>query len=164
MKNLLTILALVFAGFSAQAQFVQGPARASMITNRTDWQVLPGVNGSGGTTNISTSQALWCPVGPQGFGVFVRGYGTNAAMTTNVIFTLETSADGVNAISNINYDVVFLCAGVATNNFWTNFPPTVNGVGNISAVRLKSYVNTNGLVGTALAGRLFVEKIAINTR
>ncbi len=162
--KLLAVLGLVaFTAATAQAQFVQGPALFSAVTNASTWAILPAAGG-GVSTNVPTGQARWCPVGQNGFGVLVKAYATNAALTTNVWFTLETTTDGINANSNTVYTVAFLPNGVATNTYYTNIVATTANVGNIAAVRIKDVMQTNGLVGSSLAGRLFVEKFIISTR
>lgn len=166
MKNLiLTILIGAFA-ITARAQFVQGPAHFSAITNQTTWQIRP-ADGGGAATNIATTQATWCQVGGNGFGVLVKAYGTNAALTTNTWFTLEygVAVSGtIYPVSNSAPVVVYLPVGVATNTYYTNIVNTTANSGNIDAVRLKSVMQTNGVIGGSLAGNLFVEKFVITTR
>jgi hypothetical protein len=161
-------LLLTLATAQVQAQQVTGPVPKSGITNavnntNTVWQIRPAaVNG---ITNVSTAQAVWVPVGRDGFGVAIKSYGTNAALTTNVWFILEFTADGVNAITNNNVTICHLPRGVATNVYYTNFVASTSATfGNISAVRIKSVDQTNGVIGGSLAGTLFVEKFTFLSR
>lgn len=168
MKKLISTIAI--AAFvlafvtSVQAQFIPGPAQFRAITNAGKW--TPGAsNGATAAVSLSAAQAPWVPVGAQGFAVSIKAYGTNAALTTNVWFVLESSADGVNAITNNNVTVCYLPTGTATNTYHTNFVTATSALlGNITAVRLKSYQQTNGVIGGSLAGNLFVEKFIISTR
>ena len=129
MKTFISLIALLGIVAGAQAQFIQGPAQFRAITNAGTW--TPGAsNGATAAVSLSAAQAPWVPVGANGFAVTIKAYATNAALTTNVWFVLESSADGVN----------------------------------ITAVRLKSVQQTNGVIGGSLAGNLFVEKVIISTR
>lgn len=164
MKKLLTLTTLaLFSVASAFAQFVTGPTVSSMVTNTGTWEIRP-ADGGGAATNIATTQALWQTVGRDGFGVFVKSYATNAALTTNVWFTLEFGVRG-NAITNNNVTVVVLPRGVATNGYYTNFVGSTSATfGNVEQVRLKNVMQTNGVIGGSLAGTLFVEKFQILSR
>ena len=164
MKKLITLIALLGIVAGAQAQFIQGPAQFRAITNAGTW--TPGAsNGATAAVSLSAAQAPWVPVGANGFAVTIKAYATNAALTTNVWFVLESSADGVNAITNNTVTVAYLPTGVATNSYHTNFVTSTSALlGNITAVRLKSYQQTNGVIGGSLAGNLFVEKFIISTR
>lgn len=165
MKTLLTIAAL--AGLlvsSVQAQFVSPVAVFNAVTNTGTWEIRP-ADGGGAATNVPTTQAKWVTVGKDGFGVAIKSYATNAALTTNTWFTLEFSHDGVNAITNNNVTVVLLPRGTATNVYFTNFVANSSAVfGNVGAVRIKNVMQTNGVIGGSLAGTLFVEKFHITTR
>lgn len=167
MKNLLFILTVfgLFIVANLHAQNVQPPTIKSAITNVGTWEVRPSANDGNGSTNVPTGQAPWVVVGRDGFGVAVKSYGTNAALTTNAAFTLEFTADGVNAITNTTVVVQVLPRGTATNVYYTNFVTSTSAtLGNVSAVRIKNYANTNGLIGTALAGTLFIEKFQFLSR
>lgn len=164
MKTLFAIVLTGLMALSARAQFVQGPSRFNMLTNTGTWM---NVSSNGGTVaaNFPLTQAPWIPVGGNGFGIALKGFATNAALTTNIFFTIEFSADGVNAITNTTATVVFLPTGVATNTYYTNFPiATSVTLGNIAAARLKNIMSTNGVVGGSLAGNMFFERIYLNTR
>ncbi len=162
--KLLAVLGLLaFTAATVQAQLLQGPAMFSVVTNIGTWAIAPAAGG-GVATNVPTTQAKWCQVGANGFGVLIKAYATNAALTTNVWFTLETTADGINANSNTTYTICYLPNGVATNTYFTNIVSTTANVGNIAAVRLKDVMQTNGLIGSSLAGRLFVEKFTVGSR
>jgi hypothetical protein len=164
MKKYILIVCLLFAVFSANAQFVSGPSKFSMITNAGTWTVAAS-NGATVAVNIPSTQAPWITVGKDSFGVYVKAYATNAAHTTNTWFTLECSADGVNAITNNTLTVCYLPTGVATNTYYTNFVISTSALlGNIQAVRLKNVMSTNGVIGSSLAGNLFVEQFRLNTR
>lgn len=168
MKQLFASLALLSFVATASAQIsggpVSGPTIYSAVTNVGTWEIRPAAGG-GVSTNVPTTQARWVPVGPNGFSVYVKSFATNAALTTNVWFTLECSGDGVNAATNNNLTVVVLPRGVATNTYYTNFVTSSSAViGNIGAVRIKDVMQTNGLIGSSLAGTLFVEQFYINTR
>lgn len=167
MKKLLTLLAVFAIVGIASAQYVQGPIVINALTNAGTWTVMP-ADGGGAATNVPTTQAKWVPVGPNGFGVFIKGYGTNAALTTNVWITLEPGIQRPNGtiwpVSNALPVVVYLPTGTATNRYYTNFASTTLNLGNISAVRVKSIMQTNGVVGGSLAGALFVEEFNISTR
>jgi hypothetical protein len=166
MKTLLKTLAVIaaFVAISAQAQFIQAPSRYSAISNASTWTV----NASNGATvavNVPLAQAPWVPIGGQGFAVSIKAFATNAALTTNCWFTLEFTSDGVNAITNNTVTVVYLPTGVATNTYHTNFATSTSALlGNLAAVRIKNVMQTNGVVGSSLAGNLFVEKFTISTR
>ena len=151
---------------TAPAQQVSGPVVKSALSNAATWTVF-GSNGATVAQNIPALQGRWVPVGANGFAVAIKAYATNAALTTNVWFTLEFTADGVNAITNNNVSVVYLPTGVATNTYFTNFyTPTDALRGNVAAVRIKNVMQTNGLPSGAapLAGNLFVEKFQILSR
>jgi hypothetical protein len=174
MKFILAILALFAAVLSAQAQFIAGPTRVSAITNAGTWAIAP-ADGGGAATNVPTGQvhATGVTIGANGFGVTVKAYGTNAALTTNTWFVLEatsgtlTTASTLAPISNQTYTVVFLPVGVATNVYYTNFDSrsaALINLGNVAAVRIKNVMQTNGVIGGSLAGNLFVEKFEINAR
>ncbi len=165
MNKIISLLFGLMLVASVQAQNIQPPTPKSAVTNAGTWEIRPAAGG-GVSTNIPTTQANWCVVGRDGFGVAIKSYATNAALTTNVWFTLEFTADGVNAITNNNLTVVLLPRGVATNTYYTNFATGPGATfqathGNIAAVRLKDVMQTNGLIGSALAGTLFVEKFTI---
>jgi len=162
------VLTFIFIASNTKAQVSGGPVSTvtiyNAVTNIGTWEIRPAAGG-GAATNVPTTQARWIPVGPQGFGVAIKSFATNAALTTNVWFTLEFSADGVNAITNNNVTVVQLPRGVATNVYYTNFvTPTSATIGNVGAVRIKDVMQTNGLIGSSLAGTLFVEQFYITTR
>lgn len=160
MKQILTLLAIMIAS-NVSAQWLQ---QFSAISNTTTWAVIPAAGG-GAATNMSLAQAPWVPIGAQGFGVAIKSFGTNAALTTNNWFVMEFSADGVNAITNVNVTVVQLPTGVATNTYYTNFVSSTSATfGQASHVRIKNVMQTNGLIGSSLAGALFVERFLINTR
>lgn len=164
MKTFISLIALLGIVAGAQAQFIQGPAQFRAITNAGTW--TPGAS-NGGTAAVSLplAAAPWVPVGANGFAVTIKAYATNAALTTNVWFLIESSADGVNAITNNVLTVAYLPTGVATSSYHTNFVTSTSALlGNITAVRLKSVQQTNGVIGGSLAGNLFVEKIIISTR
>ena len=164
MKPLFGILAMVALVFSANAQFVQGPITSRLITNQTTWM---NVSSNGGTVaaNLPLTQAPWITVGGTGFGVGIKAYATNAALTTNVWLTIALSADGVNDITNTTLTVCYLPRGTATNTYYTNFVLNTSAtIGNIAAVRVKDIMSTNGIVGGSLAGNLFIEKLYISTR
>jgi len=166
MKTLLKMLVLMtaFAAVTVHAQFIQAPTRINAITNAGTWVIAPS-NGATVAVNVPVTQAKWVPIGLQGFGVTIKAFATNAALTTNCWFTLEFSSDGVNAITNNNVTVVYLPTGVATNSYHTNFATSTSALlGNLAAVRLKNVMQTNGVVGSSLAGNLFVEKFIISTR
>ncbi len=169
MKTLLSSIAavLLFVGV-ASAQIsggpVAGPVVYNAVTNVGTWAIAPAAGG-GVSTNVPTTQARWVPVGADGFGVGIKSFATNAALTTNVWFILEFSNDGVNAITNNNVTVVLLPRGTATNTYYTNFVANTSAtIGNVGAVRIKDVMQTNGLIGSSLAGTLFVEQFYINTR
>lgn len=163
MKKILALSVIWLSALIASAQYLP-PTQYSAISNATTWAVIPAAGGSA-ATNMSLAQAPWVPVGGQGFGVAIKSFGTNAALTTNVWFVLEFSADGVNAITNANVTVVQLPTGVATNTYYTNFVLSTSAtIGNVASVRIKNVMQTNGLIGSSLAGALFVEKFLINTR
>lgn len=163
MKTLLSIAATLMFAVMAQAQFLS-PSQFQAITNSGNWLITPAAGGSP-ATNVALAQAPWVPVGGVGFGVAIKSFATNAALTTNVWFTLEFSADGVNAITNNNVTVVLLPRGVATNTYYTNFVLNTSAtIGQVASVRIKDVMQTNGLIGSSLAGNLFVEKFLINTR
>lgn len=166
MKTILSLIAVIgLSATLAHAQFTQPPVVRSAITNSGTWEVRPSANDGNGSTNVATTQAQWVVVGRDGFGVAVKSYGTNAALTTNAAFTLEFSADGVNAITNASVVVQVLPRGVATNTYYTNFVTSTSALlGNVAAVRIKNYANTNGLIGASVAGTLFVEKFTFLTR
>ncbi len=168
MKTLFSILTLLSVAFGAHAQqgggFVTGPSRFNLLTNQTTWM---NVSSNGGTVaaNMPLTQAPWVQVGGIGFGVGIKAYATNAALTTNVWFTIALSADGVNEITNTSLSVVYLPRGTATNTYYTNFVLNTSAtLGNIVAARVKNVMSTNGEVGSALSGNLFVEKFYLNTR
>ena len=165
MKKLLSTLSVTCFALAIQAQFVPGPTIFNAITNTGTWTIAP-ADGGGAATNVPTTQARTVPIGPSGFGVFVRAYGTNAALTTNTWFVLETSPNGTDWTSNTTLTVVFLPTGVATNQYYTNFNAQTAGLNilNATAVRIKNVMQTNGVIGGSLAGNLFVEKFQINTR
>ena len=164
MKTLIAILMVLGFVAATEAQFIQGPAQFRAITNAGTW--TPGAsNGATAAVSLSAAQAPWVPVGANGFAATIKAYATNAALTTNVWFVLECSADGVNAITNNNLTIAYLPTGVATNSYHTNFVTSSSAlIGNITAIRLKSYQQTNGVIGGSLAGNLFVEKFIISTR
>ncbi|MEY2409069.1 MAG: hypothetical protein QOF48_1739 [Verrucomicrobiota bacterium] len=163
--GLLFILAILslFTPTAARAQYVPPVTRWSAITNTGTW-TMPASNGATVAVNAPLTQFPWVIVGSSGFGLGIMAYATNAAHTTNTWFTLETSVDGVNAVTNNNLTVCYLPTGVATNTYFTNFQTTLANLGNISAVRVKNFMSTNGAVGGSLAGNLFVQKILITTR
>lgn len=161
------ILTFVFIASNTTGQEsggpVSGPTIYNAVSNVGTWEIRPGAGGSP-ATNVPTTQARWVPVGRNGFGVAIKSFATNAALTTNTWFTLEFSHDGVNAITNNNVTVVLLPRGVATNVYYTNFVTATSAtIGNVGAVRIKDVMQTNGLIGSSLAGTLFVEKFHINT-
>jgi len=161
---LFLIVLASLAMLPAGAQFIAGANLYNAVTNIGTWEIRPAAGG-GVSTNVPTGQARWVTVGKDGFGVAIKSYATNAALTTNVWFTLEFSADGVNAITNNNITVVQLPRGTATNVYFTNFVLSTSAtIGNVMAVRIKDVMQTNGLIGSALAGTLFVEKFQITTR
>lgn len=161
MKKILTLLAIVMLHSAASAQFLSS---YSAITNAGNWLITPAA-GASPATNVALAQAPWVPVGGSGFGVAIKSFATNAALTTNTWFTLEFTADGVNAITNNNVTVVLLPRGVATNVYYTNFVTSSSAtIGQVAAVRIKDVMQTNGLIGSSLAGNLFVESFRINTR
>ena len=164
MKKIISLIALLGVVAGAQAQFIQGPSQFRAITNTSTWS--PGAsNGATAAVSLSAAQAPWVPVGASGFAVTIRARATNAALTTNVWFVLETSSDGIYANTNNNLTVCYLPTGVATNSYHTNFVTSTSALlGNITAVRLKSYQQTNGVIGGSLAGDLFVDKFIISTR
>lgn len=165
MKLFLATIALIIAvAFPAAAQFGAAGSGISAITNLGTWAVAP-ADGGGAATNIPTTQARWVPLGAQGFGVAIKSYATNAALTTNVWITLEFTADGTYAITNNNVTVVLLPRGTATNVYYTNFVLSSSAtIGSVYAVRAKNIMQTNGVIGGSLAGNLFIESFLINTR
>lgn len=165
MKKSFSILLLAITCLVANAQFVSGPSKFSMVTNAGTLVLMPSIVGAP-ATNFPNAQVPWVTVGANGFAVWVRSFGTNAAMTTNVVFDLECSSDGVNPNTNMNIAIVVPPKGTTTNTFHTNIVTQTSAtLGNLAAVRLRSFANTNGLFGGAsVAGALFVERIAVNTR
>jgi hypothetical protein len=166
MKFLKITAALFAVATMVQAQFVQGPVVRSVITNLTTLAIPPADGATTGATNITSyTTTSWLPVGKDGFGFAIKAYGTNAALTTNVWFVFVTSPDGVLENTNQTITVAYLPLGVATNTYYTNIVTSTSAnYGNISAVKLKTVTQTNGLVGGSLAGRLFIEKFYITTR
>ncbi len=166
MKTLLALITVLSLTFAASAQFVQGPVIKSAITNLTTLAIPPADGATTGATNITSyTTPNWIPVGKDGFAVAIKSYATNAALTTNVWWLLETSHDGVNPNTNATITIAQLPQGVATNTYFTNIVLSTSAVyGNIAAVRIQKVTQTNGLVGGALAGRLFIEKFNIITR
>ncbi len=169
MNKILSFLFGLMFAFSVQAQFVTGPVPFNAVTNAGTWEIRP-ADGGGAATNIATAQARWATVGRDGVGVAIKSYATNAALTTNVWFTLEFGVDmgatqGIQPITNNTVTVVLLPRGVATNTYYTNFVATSSAtIGNVSAVRIKNVMQTNGVIGGSLAGTLFVEKFEFLAR
>lgn len=167
MKTFLAIVsALALLACSVTAQQIQGPITLNAITNQGTWEIRP-ADGGGAATNVPTTQARWVTVGKDGFGVAVKSYATNAALTTNVWFVLEfghVDSTGVYPATNNNVTVVVLPRGTATNVYYTNFTANTATYGNIGAVRIKNVMQTNGVIGGSLAGTLFVEKFHITGR
>ena len=166
MKALLTFIAVLSIVASASAQFVQGPVIKSVLTNLTTLAIPPADGATTAATNITSySTPNWIPVGKDGFAIAIKSYGTNAALTTNVWWLFETSHNGVDPNTNATFTVVQLPQGVATNTYFTNFVLSTSAVyGNIAAIRLQKVTQTNGLVGSSVAGRLFIEKFNVITR
>lgn len=169
---ILAAIALALTAFKASAQFSVGggsPGVYNALTNAAGvtWEVRPAAGG-GAATNISTAQAQWVPVGTFGHGVAIKSYGTNAALTTNVWITMEYGVNingTVQPITNNNVTVVLLPRGVATNTYFTNFALSTSATaGNVTHVRAKDIMQTNGLIGSSLAGTLFIESFAITTK
>ena len=160
------ITALTLLALQASAQFVQGPVTKSMITNLTTL-AIPGADGATTeSTNITTyTTPNWIPVGKDGFGVWIKSYATNAALTTNVWWLLVTSPDGLVENTNQTITICQIPIGTATNTYYTNIVTSTSALyGNIAAVKIKKVTQTNGLAGASLAGRLFIESFKLNTR
>jgi len=173
MKKLILSLAVIaLTVINASAQFSVGggaPGVYNALTNAAGvtWEVRPAAGG-GAATNILTAQAQWVPVGIFGYGVAIKSYATNAALTTNVWITMEHGVNingTVQPITNNNVTVVLLPRGVATNTYFTNFTASTSAtIGNVTHVRAKDIMQTNGLIGSSLAGTLFIESFAITTK
>lgn len=167
--SILAILALLILPRISSAQFTVGgsPGVYNALTNLTTWEVRP-ADGATAATNISTAQAQWCPVGLAGYGVAIKSYATNAALTTNTWIVLEhgVSISGtIQPITNNNVTVVLLPRGVATNTYFTNFVGNSSAVfGNVTHVRAKNIMQTNGVIGGSLAGTLFVEAFVVTSK
>ena len=163
----LALLAALALAFSASAQFTIGPNVKSAITNAGTWAIAPAAGG-GVSTNVATTQANWVTIGESGYGVAIKSYATNAALTTNVWFILEhgvAMGSAIQPITNNNVTVVLLPRGVATNTYFTNFVTSSSAtIGNVTAVRIKDVMQTNGLIGGSVAGTLFIENFVITTR
>lgn len=162
------ILAILLAALGANTWAASPATPFYALTNRTvTWVVAPAAGGSP-ATNVPTAQALVVPVGPNGFGVGIKSFGTNAALTTNTWITIESgildSGGTFYPITNNNVTVVLLPRGVATNTYYTNFVMSTSAtLGNVTAVRVKDIMQTNGLIGSSLAGNLFIERFWITT-
>ena|SRR5437867_865154 len=107
MKKILAALSITMLAFAASAQFITGAFGPSLITNTSTLAIAPAAGGSP-ATNFSLAQCPFVTVGQNGFGVGIKSFGTNAALTTNTWITLEFTGDGVNAITNNNVVVVLL--------------------------------------------------------
>lgn len=146
MKKILTLLAAVSAGFSAQAQWVSGPTpqRAIVPASGSVYVIIGNT-----TSNIPPSQAPVCRVGPNGFGISGT-FGTTNSITNGTTMVFELIADiyGTNAVSSGNaqqptMSFIVPAAGTAPFYYWTNIPGTSVNIGNVPGIRVKSFNPTN---------------------
>lgn len=142
MKTLITILAIAAVSFSASAQWVQGPTYQDALSTTSPFLV-----GTMAATNLPTTQANIGRVGANGFGFFATIGSTNAAATTNGGLVVEFISDpfGTNANNSTLQTATFTLTpnGTSPYYYWSNVPPTIANVGNLSGVRIKYITNNN---------------------
>ena len=137
MKKLITLAAVALIAFSASAQFVQGPTKASALTVSTAFLVPANT-----TTNIPASLAPIVVPGVNGIGVSVLSAGTNSLVTTNCILVFKPYVNGL-LTGPTTYSVSFSVAGTAGATYYTNLANSLPSLLNVPTLRLFSIQNTN---------------------
>ena len=143
-KNIMASVILAMC-FSAQAQFVSGPATGSGLVTTTPF-FIPGVT----TTNVAAAYQSLIPVGQLGVGFALEMGATNAASTTNATITLEGTVDGTYWIDYPTAALPVLSIpqnGTSPYTCYTNINAAAASVhiGNMRYLRVKSIQNTNVL-------------------
>lgn len=155
MKFILSLILFCALALGVQAQFVQinPPACVSAFTNGIGVVVIAGSS----TSNLPTAMVTVFPVGRTGFGFGVNHAGTNAATTTNAIYTFEVTANQTDYIQNNRPVVSFPQLGTGYSAYYTNIAETSASLGNAYFVRMRSIQNTN-------IDSLFITNTCLNTR
>lgn len=155
MKNLKFIAAglIMLLGFTTQAQIgavtPSGVVHASVTTNTGPILVAGSF-----TTNIPVHAAYMLPIPKDGWGIYLRTGGTNAADTTNLVAVFEGvifPSAGVTQVvdtATITLSTPTTATALPTGyDYLTNFPAASSGLasvlGRCDAIRLRSLQNTN---------------------
>lgn len=137
-RILASFLGILLAAQWAQAQFAQGIPSFLVSTNSGTNAITVA---SGATTNIPTGMAKIIPIGSRGFGVSVYATAAGTSLATNTL-VFETSGDGVNWVLAPTLSVFITNCTATPTALFTNFPETVQNVGNLYAIRLKYITNS----------------------
>jgi hypothetical protein len=159
MKQTKHILALLFAfafAFSVNAQFYPGPSSGQAIALSTPLLI------STATSNLQAGVAATSyglpriPVGPMGVSiqavVYSPNVSTKALVVTNMAFTFQGSADGINWIdtpANVANIVAYVSpSSDSVYTTYTNFATVSavihNNLGNLRYIRPTWITNNNG--------------------
>ena len=147
-KKFLSLAAVAVIGLllvsTAQAQFSQGIAiRSYLVTTNSGTNAI--TVAASATTNVPSGMANIIAVGERGFGVSVHARAASTSLATNTL-VFETSGDAVNWVLAPTLSV-FVTNNTATpTTLFTNFPETVQNVGNLRAIRLKYITNSSAAV------------------
>ncbi len=152
MKNILAILALAFATFTASAQFASPPVVKNFLNTTGVYTVI----GASTTNTVTSSTANSLIVGRDGLGIGWNAAGTNAATTNAITFRFDTSGDGINWNLAALTAITPVSAAAYTIQY-TNIQPTIANVGNLVLVRLASIQNTN-------TASIFITNLTLSTR
>lgn len=153
MKTLFAVVVSFALAIAAQAQFVQGPICVSAFSNNIGVVVIAGNT----TSNLPTDMVRTFPLGRTGFGFGVTLAGTNAATTTNTLFTFEVSGNGTDYVLNNRPVFSFPALGTGYATYYSNVVATSACIDNAILVRLRSIQNTN-------IDSLFITNTCLNTR
>lgn len=152
-KTLLTLVAMLIAA-SANAQFFGFGINQFLVTTNSGTNAI--TVASGATTNIPSGMANIIPIGRDGFGVSVYATAAGTSLATNTL-VFEYSGDGVNWVLAPTFSV-FITNNTATPvHLFTNFPNTVQNVGNLRAIRLKYITNSAAQI-------TYWSNVVVNTR
>jgi hypothetical protein len=142
MKTFFSILAALAVVSTASAQWVQGPSYQDALAETTPFFV-----GTMVATNVPTTSARVGRVGANGFGFYATIGSTNSAATTNGGLVVEFVSDpnGTNANNSTLQTATFTLTpnGTSPYYYWSNVPPTIANVGNLTGVRIKYITNNN---------------------
>lgn len=143
MKKLVSLAAFLVLSFAAQAQY-------TLVTLPN----IPSILATTITTNLATPAII--DATKQKDVAVQFEFAQMAASTSNVVFTLQRSLDGVRWDSNVTYTVTLPSTGTGLQTFTTNW--TLGGVG---YMRLVSVANTTALTtATNIAVKYAVKRNA----